>query len=129
METTRRLREVYHAVAESAWNRAETRAQAETEKLQAALDRVQEGLDKEGWSVRSEGEAQGPSTMGNENQDEDAPLPTWKSCHRRVITSLPNTAEVVMVRSATKRVASEEAGATEEVSRTDSRPRIGLTGS
>ena len=47
-ELTRRLREVYNTAAERARERAETWAQAKTEKLRAVLDWVQEGLDKEG---------------------------------------------------------------------------------
>ena len=124
-ETTCKLREVFNAAAERARDRAEAQARVETEKLRAALNRVQEGLEREGWSDGSEGEAQGPSTVGN--QTKGAPLPTRKPHQRRVVTSRPNTVEVVIVRPSTRGVMSEEAGATEEVSRADPRPRIGLT--
>ena len=98
-ETTCKLQEVFNAVAERARDWVEAQAWVETEKLWAALDRVQEGLEREGWSDGSEGEAQGPTTAGN--QTEGAPLPTRKPHQRQVVTSHPNTAEVVIVRPST----------------------------
>ena len=98
-ETTCKLREVFNAAVERARDRAEAQAWVETEKLWAALDRVQEGLEREGWSDGSEGEAQGPTTAGN--QTEGAPLPTRKPHQWQVVTSRPNTTEVVIIRPST----------------------------
>ena len=93
----------------------EEKSRAETETLQAALTRVQEAADRGEEVGGSEDESDGPS--GVEDKAEDASYPAPKISRRRVVTSRPNTAEVVIVRPVAKgkgpagRVAPEEVSA------------------
>ena len=108
------LREWWKVAAAKAQEWTGTRAQNETERLRAALTWVQEAADRGEDFVGLEDGSDGPS--GTEGEAEDAGPPAPKTCRWCVITSRPNTAEVVIVHPAVKGKGPAEPVVPEEVS-------------
>ena len=89
-------REAWEAVAVKARDRAEVVTRADNGQIRVALLRMQKGANEGGEVLKSDDGSDGPSET--EGEAEGVASPALKPARRQVITSRPNTAEVVIVR-------------------------------